>query len=251
MPGHHRHYSWSEYWRLVGLFARRQTVASIGGRTFAVSVVTAVAAFVIRFVGAQGDDKLFDLVSSALAGILAGSSVAVVLFLIHLSRAPWLLHDEESGRACAAEAREQRLQERLKPGLTFVMQDCCRPRPEVACVAVESVGPQTVNEAFVYVSVPNPRIFNREAKWDSMPPNYGLRVQHGVHYHTAPLVVVGDQPGQFFLHFSYGNQQIGPGQYELHLSATGQDVTAAVARLVIVCGPQRQLSVRLESGPSL
>jgi hypothetical protein len=243
--------SFSAYWSQVGCYAWDRTRATFGGKISLVTIIAGAVAFVIKFLTAEGDDKVFDLVWSMIAGISASFAVGLLTFLVHFTKAPWLLHTKESDRATAAEAREQQAGERLKPRLQIEMtQECCRPRPEIARVGVRNKGSVTVNNAFVYVSIPRLRISERQVAWDSTPPDRGLAVQDGLHYHTDPLVSVGDQPGQFFVHFARGvrHQQIKQGEYELLLSATGQDTTAATAKVVVECGPGRAMTVRFEPG---
>lgn len=136
------------------------------------------------------------------------------------------------------------LKDRLLPKLVVVMNDCCR-HSQLGRVAVENPNPVTVDDARVHIDVPGLQIVDRQVAWNGQGFQ-SLSLHHGSHYHTDVIVSVGDNAGQFYVHFPNGNQSVAPGTYEATLRVSGRGTMAKSARLHIVFALPRQLSFTLQ-----
>lgn len=174
--------------------------------------------------------------------------VAIPLFFVGLYIAFHKAVDVERAGTEKLESRINELQRLLESRLKVVIERCCYT-PVAAWIGVGNPSMKTVENALVYVSVSSLDVSDRLVQWAGMQPDQAIPIHHAPlpthHHHTVPLVSVGDAPGQFFLHFAYGNKMLGPGRYEANVCVKGQDATAATARLEIVCALPRSLTVRL------
>ncbi len=160
----------------------------------------------------------------------------------------WVWRHERQRKLALFEGVEQ-LEERLKPKLVFVMQECCRRHWSLGVVGVANPNPVTVEDARVYVSIPELQIDDRVVNWAGMGADENLDIHQAPlsrHHHTSCFVSAGDSPGQFFLHPAYGPAQtIEAGRYVAELCVRGRNATATIARVEIICALPHSLTVRL------
>ena len=158
------------------------------------------------------------------------------------------------GFACYWVWREERLvrtslQDRLKPRLVFVIEECCRRQATLARVGVANTSPVSVEDARVYITIPSLQIDDRVLTWAGMKPDEGWNLHPGPrssHAHTAPFVLAGDQPGRFFIQLGYGAAQpIEPGRHTGELCVKGRNVTATTAQVEFTCTLPWSLTMRL------
>jgi hypothetical protein len=196
---------------------------------------------------------------SVAMGLLGALSMIGLMFLVSLILAPVQMaseheatHAEMNDAKLELEATIKTLRKQLEPGLVFVDEVCCRPRPEVLLLGVGNPNSRTVHDAHVYATVLEIANANDKVlQWNGMGFQ-SLDIHHAPlphHHHTDVFASVGDRDGQFFLHFAHGHVPVEAGSYTVDLCVRGKDAMAATARLEVTFTHPRSLAARLVLTP--